>query len=256
VPLSAAVFGRRKLVASPWKAAVQADLQLLQAFGVSRRAEMPQGVGPRVERLYRHLSGEIALGRTRLETYLPILEYVATHYTPAWLLLADLLEESDREGGAGRAANALRRYVEAQEPEGADPRTWKRLADLCRRCGDRRGEMSALVEMCRAPGAELMLLRNTAERLDEYVRQSNGSPWGAEESACWTQQLAELMAPRMTGAGAADCAFLAKLYWRLGDRRSAWDWLEKGMALEPGNSHCLKVKGLMPDLATAGSPGE
>jgi hypothetical protein len=248
-PLSAAVFGRRKLMASPWKAAVQADLQVLQAFGVSRKAEMPQGVAPRVERLYRHLSGELALGRARLDTYLPILEYVATHYPPAWLMLADLWEEADRERGAEQAAGALRRYVEAQSTEGADPRTWKRLADLCRRCGDRRGEMTALVEMCRAPDAELALLRATAERLDEYARQSTGSPWAAEESACWTQQLAEQMAPRMAGAGAADCASLAKLYWRLGDRRNAWDCLEKGMALEPGNSQCQKVKGLMPELA-------
>jgi hypothetical protein len=253
-PLSAAVFGRRKLVASPWKAAVQADFQMLQAFGVIRKSEMPQGVGPRVERLFRHVSGEVTLGKARLETYLPILQYVATHHPPAWLRLADLLEDLDRECGAEQAADALRRYVETQDADNADPLTWKRLGDLCRRSGDSRGEMTALVEMCRAGDPELTQLRNTAERLEEYIRQANGSPWVAEESACWAQQLAELMAPRMAGAAAADCAFLAKLYWRLGDKRRAWDWLEKGTALEPGNSHCQKMKGLMPERASAAGP--
>src|SRR5262249_36125281 len=148
------LFGQRKLRFSPHRAAVEADLQLLRAFGVGRRTDLQQGVGPRIDYLFRTVETQVALGQTTLEAHLPMLEYVARHHPPAWLRLADLHEGLDRERGLERATEAVRRYLELAELVGEEvnPAGWARLANLCRRGSDRAGEAAALIEMCRLPG--------------------------------------------------------------------------------------------------------
>src|SRR5262249_41664116 len=147
VPVSAAFFGKRKLAVSPYRAAVEADIQLLRAFGAGRKIELHQGVGPRVESMFRTVATQVSIGEARLDDHLPMLQYVAGHHAPAWLLLADLYEGLDASHGMERAAEAVRRYLEERMGEEVEPAAWQRLANLSRRQGDRSGEIYALIEM-------------------------------------------------------------------------------------------------------------
>src|SRR5690606_14979686 len=49
LPLVATVFGKRKLNISPSKAAIQADVEILQMFGPSRRDDLHLGLAKRLE---------------------------------------------------------------------------------------------------------------------------------------------------------------------------------------------------------------
>ena len=46
VPLAASLFGKKKLVTSPLKIAIEADLELVRGFGATNTTEMMHGLGP------------------------------------------------------------------------------------------------------------------------------------------------------------------------------------------------------------------
>jgi hypothetical protein len=244
VPLSAAFFGKRKLQVSPYRAAVEADVQVLRAFGASQKSELGQGVGPRVESLFRTVGTRVSLGESKLEEHLPMLEYVAAHHAPAWLRLADLVEGLDAERGVERAAEAVRRYLEERMGEEVEPAAWQRLADLSRRLGDRKGEIVALIELCRLPATPLATASATARRLASLV-DAGDAAWEAEAKRVWMRQLAEAMESRMDRAGAGDCAALARLHWHLGDRSAAEHWTREGLNRDGRDPACQKMKSVL-----------
>ncbi len=59
VPLAAAMFGKRKLVTSPLKIAVDADLELVRDFGPTTINDMSRGLEPRVDRLTRAAAARV-----------------------------------------------------------------------------------------------------------------------------------------------------------------------------------------------------
>jgi len=246
VPLSAVLFGQRKLRFSPHRAAVEADLQLLRAFGVGRRTDLHQGVRPRIEYLFRAVETQVALAQTTLEVHLPMLEYVARHHPPGWLRLADLHEGLDRERGLERATEAVRRYLELAELMGEDahPASWQRLADLCRRRSDRTGEAAALIEMCRLPDAGLEDRRRTAGSVLALL-QNCQSEWEVAEKRVWARQLVEVLEPHAASAAGLDCALLAELYWRLGKQTEAENWTHHALERDARNPQTLKMKQLL-----------
>ena len=63
VPLAANLFGKRKLITSSLRAAVEADVHVLQSLGAARKEDVRHGVLPRVRRLLRTVSGEVSRGR-------------------------------------------------------------------------------------------------------------------------------------------------------------------------------------------------
>ena len=63
VPLAANFFGKRKLITSSLRAAVEADVHVLQSLGAARKEDIRHGVlPPRVRRLLRTVSGEVSRG--------------------------------------------------------------------------------------------------------------------------------------------------------------------------------------------------
>jgi hypothetical protein len=112
VPLVTSVFGKKKLMTSPMKSAIESDLQLLYAFGSSQPMDIKRGVTPRVERLFRNIAERISTQKDVLEQYEPMLEFLARKHAPAWLLLAKLYQESDSKN-LEKAKEALKRYIES-----------------------------------------------------------------------------------------------------------------------------------------------
>ncbi len=152
VPLAASAFGRRKLNASPLKIFIETDLELLRTFGAARKEDVRSGVRPRILRLIKRLAERVSTGQESLETYRPMLEFMASRVPAAWLDIAQLYKEEDSAQGIAWAKDAMRRYLESGDSTVPAAQVWFQLAGLCRASRDPQGEMHALIEMADMPG--------------------------------------------------------------------------------------------------------
>ncbi len=117
VPLPAAIFGARKLAASPVKLIIENDLRLLQDLGSASVHALKEGVHPRIKSLFVKISSRISEGKLKFEQIKSVLEFIAVSYPPAWLLMADLHEEINGFEDSKATAGYVRRYIE-QVPDG------------------------------------------------------------------------------------------------------------------------------------------
>ena len=110
------------------KVAIQADTEILHLFGAA--ADASQGIAPRIDGLFRWIARETQRGGS-FEKHLPILQFIAMQYSRAWLLVAQLYEESGSAESKEKAKEAVRHFLETAS--GADAyREWRHLVDLCR----------------------------------------------------------------------------------------------------------------------------
>src|SRR5207245_3643602 len=128
------------------------NTEILRWFGAAQRIDIRRGIGPRVDRMIRSVADRVSRNEESLEKHLPMLEFVARRYPPAWLLLASLHEEFEEEGSLDRAKEAVRRYLEVGSDASVKRTSWERLAKMCRRSGDLAGEIHALIGMSELPG--------------------------------------------------------------------------------------------------------
>lgn len=239
VPLVASVFGRRKLAVSPWRSAIEADRELLQAIGVAQPQETQQGIGPRIHRMFRTFAQKSASSPDAMQTYLPIMQFIARKYAPAWLYLSDVLEDEGSESSRRQAREAVTRYLEVAEfPE--DRRTgWTRLAELCRRSGDIDGEAHTLMELCLIPSLAYEDLSIAMHRLNSLSQY--GYRFETEEKQLLARQAAKVMEARISEATATDCSRLAWHYRHLHDGEKARQYTELGLYLDPENQYCNRL---------------
>ncbi len=239
IPLVAALFGRGKLKVSPHKAAVEADTNLLHMFGAAQQSDIRHGIGPRIERMFRDVAERLAEHNENLGDYLPMLEFLATRYPRAWMLLANLHERAG--GDLERAKSAILRYLEAPGERDIDrQRAWKKQADLCQRTNDRSGEVHALVEMCDVPGITFAMISHAADRVNRIFTIAS-SMLNSDEKRILADRLITVMSARISEAEAPDYGQLAWLYIHVGDRPSARYYTEKGLELDPENDHLLNL---------------
>lgn len=240
MPLVAAVFGRRKLSASPMKAAVEADTTLLQTFGAAQAGDVRHGVGQRVQRMFQHVAYGVGRGKESLDKHLPMLEFVARRYPPGWLLLASLYEELGSLEASERAKEAIRHYLESPAPRTDKEAAWKRLAQLCRNTQDWVGEVHALVELSQIESTPLRAVSNAANRVNELFRQ-NVLRLDTEEKRIIVRLLVDAMEARIREADATDCSRLAWLFFHLRDLEKARQYTKVGLTLDSYNIHCQNL---------------
>jgi hypothetical protein len=202
VPLAAAVFGRTKLAVSPMKGGIEADTQLLQAFGAAQQVDIRHGLGPRIERLFRSISNRIATDAT-LDEHLPMLEFVARRYPPAWLLLAALYEEVNSADSSERAKESLRRYLESSPSPEDQRRGWTGLIRMCRETADWPGEVHALVELAGVSGADYSDISDAASRVTTLLHQQR-LVFDTDEKEIVARKMIALMNRRIREADATD----------------------------------------------------
>jgi hypothetical protein len=237
VPLVASEFGRRKLAVSAMKAAVEANMQWLLYFGAGQKTDMKHGVGPRVERFFKNVAGEVSRDPSKLDEYLPILEFIAQRYAPAWPLLASLHEESGGPESTERAKDALQRYL---EKDSTNMFIWSRLAFLCRRTMDWLGEIHARVEICSLPGSTMDGISETINRWNGVYRQQIVSI-AADERQLIGRKLLGIFSERREEADATDFSRAAWLCLSLDEIESAKEFTREGLRLVPDNEFCLNL---------------
>jgi hypothetical protein len=237
VPLVASVFGKKKLVTSPMKSAIESDLQLLYAFGPSQQLDVKRGVTPRIERLFRNIAERISTQKDTLEHYEPMLEFLARKHAPAWLLLAKLYQESDGKN-LEKAKEALKRYIESVPQDYWQQKTaWEALASLCQQTNDDVGEIHALVEMGQLPNAPFREVSNAVNRVNALITEKF-AVLDSDEKRIVSEKLAQVMETRITEGDAIDCSRLAWLFLRLKNEGKAKEITELGLKMDPSNYHC------------------
>jgi hypothetical protein len=236
VPLAAALFGKKKLVTSPLKIAVDADLQLIQGFGAMTTTDLGQGLGRRVDRLARAMAERAEKGAD-ITQELSVIEYIASEYPPAWLTLAEL--QRDYLGSATDAINSINRYLESN-PNDED--AWRRVILLHRANSDPLAEMHARLQLAELATLPLSELSAAAARLNGLLSRKEIS-LDADEKRLVVRKLRSLIEARVDEADATDLSTLAWLCMYDRDPAAANKWVSAGLALDPENSHCLNLKG-------------
>jgi hypothetical protein len=250
VPLVAGIFGKKKLAVSGEKSVVEANCEVLRFLGASQKTGIQHGIGPRIRSMFSQLTARIAKDAYALQEYLPVMEFVAHRYPPAWLMIASMFEEISVENSLQRAKDAVRRYLE-DVPDTEQKRVgWKMLGEYCRRTEDWNGEIHALVGLAELPDATLEETSNAANRLNSLFA-SHQLSFGADKT--WLiASLATAMEGRMVGASATDCSRLAWLYIRLHQLEKARSLVDRGLQLDPLHEYCQKLKDRLAQASSRG----
>ena len=248
VPLAAMLFGKRKLSASPLRAIIDADTELLQAFGAGRSGDVKHGALPRIRKLLAHLAERITTRKIAVEDAKDILEFIGRRVPAAWLEVARLYEEVRPYASTAMIRDALRRYLESATG-GDAAAVWTRVANLCKLDGDYSGEIHALVEVCQVEGALLDEISGAANRINGVcaeIKAKGLSVLGSDERRGLLNRAAKRLVAHRTELDATDCSRLAWLYVQMGETEQALVYARRGFELEPENYYCV---GLMERLA-------
>lgn len=239
VPLTAAIFGSRKLAVSPIKIIIENDIRLLQDLGTSSIHSLKDGVHPKILSLFAKAASRISEGKQRLVDVQNVLEFVAQSYPPAWLLLADLYEDVHGNDGSSGTAEYVRRYIE-QVPDGdASREAWARLANLYRRTNDVIAACGAFVRAfgaADAPLTEISTMANWVNNNRTIITNLDSTDKRAVFGS-----LIGLMERRIDEASATDLSRLAWLHLHADDSGRANQIAELGLAKEPDNRHCQRL---------------
>lgn len=244
VPLTAAAYGRRKLQVSPYKVAVEEDRKLLMEFGAGKREDAQRGVLPRIHRLIQAVARRASEDPEVLESFMPVLEYVASRVPQTYSRLAELVVEvRGLKRGAEEAKKYLRRFLEtAQVHEKFD--AWIQLANLCRSTNDVLGEVHALSEAALLPTTNAATLGSLANQINNRIRNLKGQKiehaWSPEVRSL-IERVATAMYGHLTELSATDCSRLAWLYLNVQNEDSAREVAKFGLSREPDNEHCLNL---------------
>ena len=239
VPLTAALFGRRKLEVSPNRALIESDIQFLQEIGATSISGLKDGIRPRVESFFRKAARKIGDGSATLDELRPVLQFFARGYPAAWLLLYELEQEVTGTYGIQRAAECIRRYLERSPPAPQMRSAWGRLVSLYLATGDVVGACGAFLnaaEIVEPPLDDISVMANWLNTAPEVKNDM-----GPVERGALCKPLARLMAGHLAEASATDLSRLAWLHLHSGDKDHALRIANTGLEREPDNIHCRRL---------------
>ena len=241
VPLSARLFGEKKLRVSYDRALIQDDSRLLQMFGAVTRTTS-SSTEYRIERLFKNVAISIERGDRELDDVMPILEYVSTKFDVGWIYSADLVRESGNDDIRQRELDYLKRYV---ENSGGDfdrvSGTWTRISEIYESRHDLWGAVDALSQVCGHPEISIQHLSNTANRINTLFRTNDTSDLDRSMREVLVRDVANAMQLRVDQLEGDDCSRLAWLYMNLRDTATAKQVAELGLSRESDNIHCQRL---------------
>lgn len=242
LPLAAAIYGKKKLNVSPLRSAVQADVELLQLFGPTKRLEIGSGFRKRMENLIENLAKIVDRGG-RLDDYMPVLSMLCENYNDGWLILAGWLLEAGDEAHAVLAKDAARRFIENTQPGEAEEgvaEAWRIVAKACHLEKDALGEIHAFIERSQISSVPFYDLANTANRLNALLKEHQ-LDLQKDEKGILANRLLVVLDQRQNEANADDYSRMAWLALHLKREDKARSYVERGLALNPDNLYCKKL---------------
>ena len=246
VPLSARLFGLRKLEVSPWKAAIEGDTSLLHLLGAQNSGPTVE-LGRRIDRLFKNVANALSSGTREFSEIRPVLEFITTRYPFGSVLLADLVAELDLS--SCDQERYLLHFVEHPEShESPAGPIWRRIADIRRNRGDVNGELHALAQICRLETTPTHVLSNAANRINGILRGISLSREDKESMFRGVVNGFELRSSRTNDLDSTDLSRLAWLQVHLDDISAAINTVERGLALDPENEYCRRLSARLGEL--------
>jgi len=241
-PLVAQVFGQKKLRSSPWKAAIEADLIMLREFGVGQVSDVKSGIGPRIRKLAGTLSRKMERDSLPLESYRPVLRFIASKHPPTWLLIADLELEAGHPNNIENARHATEQFIEAVAKDETTKRQegWRRMIHIARRRENIREQIHAHAELAQLEGVPFYEISDAAQVVNELMMDARDS-LEEDELPILVSKLAAIMAQRLDEANATDCSRLAWLHLHIQREDEARRYTEAGLARDLRNRHCQRL---------------
>ncbi len=237
VPLIASVFGERKLSTSRDQAEIDEDTRFLHRFGPMQLPDVKLGIEPRIKRFLGSLSEELANGKISLSDQMPVLELIARHYPPTWLMIADLWSETNDEGAPSQRIDALTRYLEATTPGAHQQVGWERIAVIYRQKGEWTGFVNAQVQIAELPGADLAKISASVNTFNSVSQNLDSS-----SRRGFAERLARVMEPKIAGGDSTDCSRLAWLLIHCEREDRALEIVELGLSVDLHSEHCQRLK--------------
>lgn len=239
VPLTAALFGKKKFEVSSNRDVVEGDIKFLQDIGATSKSGLKEGIRPRIITLFKRAARAIDDGSSSWDSLRPMLEFVAGAYHPAWLFLAELELEVFGKSGSEGAARHIRRFLETQPPaEHARP-AWDRLISIYRDRDDARGGCNAFLRSAEIADPDLDQISAIANWLNNDRDVINTTQVVDREALF--RPLAMLFERHIAAASATDISRLAWLHLHAGNDARALELAEIGLSREIGNRHCQRL---------------
>ena len=249
-PLSAVVFGRRKLEASPLKIQVDQDRLILMEFGAGQGKDLRVRILSRIDNFVIATAKQASNSPRILWQRLPILEYLAERIPETYLRLADLVLEIEELDNFNRQAKQyelakqyVRKFIEVTPRENRLS-SWRKLADICASSQDLLGEIHALGEVVMEPGLDQEEVGAIASRLNYQLRAQKQEPTEGtqvKEARGIIKKVIQVMERNFDGLSATNCSRLAWLYLNIGNPNRALQVAKCGADKDSTNEHCQRL---------------
>lgn len=247
VPITAQVFGKRKLTVSSQRSTIEADTEFLRKFGPSGGSDVRKGLEPKLERYLKTIGEDIDADRYTIDEAMPVVEYLARKVPRLWSYIAHLYEENKPASWPKKAIQCMKEYIISleQDPDSQTKtselvKAWKYIADLSKVTRDIRAELNAIVGLVRVRDVHFFEISNAANRFNSRLAAA-GSKLGAEDKHILARDLAVAMSHRASEASPTDLSRLAWLYLHLGDEEAAKTYTIRGLKKDPSNGYCNKL---------------
>lgn len=238
VPLTAALFGRRKAEVSPIRQLIEGDVAFLRDVGSTATTGLRHGLAPKVEAFFRRTARRIEAGEVSLDDMRDVLVFFANSFAPAWLHLSELEEEAGGEGSMQRASEAVRRFLETGPDSEKARHAWLRLERLYRTSDNAVGACGAflraaeLVTPTLGDVSRMANFLNNAEEIKALDRDERVGFYGP---------IAQLLEDHLSELSATDLSRLAWLHLHVGDGARALQVAQRGLRLDVNNEHCRRL---------------
>ncbi len=149
------------------------------------------------------------------------------------------MEQGTAEGFEA-AKEALRRFLE-EGPNASDAaEAWKLLANACNQTGESLGEIHACIERAQLANIAFYELSNTANRLNNFIRES-GPVLDKDLKQSLIRPLLKLLHDRRAEADGIDFSRMAWLAINSLQESLAREYVRAGLTADPLNLHLNKI---------------
>lgn len=239
VPLSAALFGKRKLQVSPMRGIIEADTKFLQEIGAVTSRSSKVSIRPQIETFFKKAARRINEGSLPFDEISPVLEFLSRGFPDAWILLSELASEANIPEGKSRSAEYLRRYLELNPDGEHAAAAWEQLLYHYRSAGDGIAALGAFIQFASLVQPPLAQMSEMANAINNSVEMKSNLELVERHSLL--RPLISMLEDNLKSLSATDMSRLAWLHLHSGNTRRASELAEQGAKLDPESTHCRRL---------------
>ena len=240
LPLTASIFGKKKLKISPHKSKIEEDVRLLQLFGPIGSNNISLNFYNRLEAFIKNVSIKIDNGES-FEKYESILNIICQVYNPGYLLLANFYREQNTDSELQKAKDNLKLFLQGNSNESDTIKAWTMLSKICEERKEYFEYIHTLVELSKLESVYFWKLSNMANKINKLLHEGQ-LDMNKNEKISLIKELLAIFEKRQNEADANDFSRMAWLALHIQQETKARQYTEQGLKHDPENQHCLKLK--------------